>query len=313
MTTAGECSRALRGDARHGGSGMLCTAMAARPARTRFHVTLVRPDDFPAAEGLRNAAQALLYALRGCGLPAAMSVNTFVRDALNIVVGAHLLDGALAATLPPGTIIFNSEPLEHADTANALAPFAARYRVWDYHPRNLAVLEALGSPSPVLVVPGFLPELCRVRHRAAKDVDVLFYGQMSPHRAAVLEAVERRGHRVAWLHQVYGPERDEWLARARLVLNLHYRPGAPFEIARILYLLCNRCAVITEADHRDEVDADLAPGLALAPARDIPTVVTALLADEAAREALATRGFGAVRRRDFAASVRQALAACGAL
>lgn len=275
------------------------------------HVILVRPADYPAAEGLRGAADSLVTALRRAGRPAAVSVNAFVHDAVNIVVGAHLLAPEVAATLPARTIVFNSEPLDAPEHATTLAPFVARFPVWDYDQRNLVRLRALGNRLAVVVAPGYLPEFVRIVPSPHADIDVLFYGQMSPHRNAVLKALERTGCRVEWLRHVYGAERDAWIARSRLVLNLHYRPRAPLEIGRIVYLLCNRCAVVTEADRPEDVDADLAPGLAMAPAGEIPALVRRLLADEPARQALAARGLAAIRGRDFTHNVQRGLAACG--
>ncbi len=279
--------------------------------RPSVHVTLVRPEGYPAAEVLHSVAESLVIALRRTGARAALGANAFTHDAINIVVGAHLLDPAVADTLPARTIIFNSEPLEESHHAGALAAFVARFPVWDYHPRNLPQLRALGNRLAIVVAPGYLPEWVRVEHAADKDVDVLFYGQMSSHRRAVLQALERDGVRVTWLHDVYGAARDAWIARSRLVLNMHYRPHAPLELGRIVYLLCNRCAVITEADAPGDVDEDLADAVAMATAPSIPRLAAALLADPAARASLARRGFAAIQRRDFTRNVQRALAASG--
>ncbi|MEP7208060.1 MAG: hypothetical protein ABI920_14060 [Casimicrobiaceae bacterium] len=288
---------------------MLRSFSGAVDMRDAVHVTWVRPDGHPAAEGLRIAAEGMVGALRRTGVPAAIGINAFVHDAINIVIGAHSLDASLAPTLPERTIVYNSEPLDDARHAEALAPFVARFPVWDYHPRNLPHLHALGNRRALVVAPGYLPEFVRVEHAAEKDVDVLFYGQMSPHRRAILQALERAGCRVAWLHDVYGAELDAWIGRAKLVLNIHYRPHAPMELGRLVYLLCNRCAVVTESDRPDDIDDDLSDGVAMASAATLATRAVGLLADPAACAGLAQRGFAAVRRRDFTRNVQRALAA----
>jgi hypothetical protein len=276
--------------------------------REQFHITWVRPDDYPAANALRGTALMLASALRRLGERVQLGVNAFVHDATNIVVGAHLLDGELAQRLPSGTIIFNTEPLTgggpHVD---ALRPFATRFRVWDYAARNVEPLRSLGAERVDVVEPGYLPEMTTIVHAAIKDVDALFYGQLSDHRRAVLAAIERRGHRVVWLHDVYGDARDAWIARARVVLNLHYRPGAPLELGRIVHLLANRCTVVAEADARSDIDADLASGIAAASAAEIPGVVGDLLTSAERRAALAERGFRAICGRDFPGALRDAL------
>jgi hypothetical protein len=275
----------------------------------QFNVTAVQPDAYPAGLALRHTAQVLACALRRLGLPARVGVNEFLHDATNIVVGAHLLAADVADTLPASTIVFNTEPLDAAAPhAQALAPFAARFRVWDYDRRNLAPLRAFGNRAVDVVQPGYLPEMTSVVRRDDPDIDALFFGQLSPHRRRILADVEARGHRVVWLHDVYGRARDPWLARARIVLNMHYRPGAPFEAGRVAYLFANRCAVVAESDAAaDDIDADLAPGLVAATAAAIPDAVGGLLRDPARRAMLAQEGFTRISRRDYCASLRRAL------
>lgn len=276
--------------------------------REHFNIVCVRPDAYPAAGGLLVTASLLACALRRLGESVRVGVNAFAHDATNIVVGAHLLDAGVASTLPAGTIVFNTEPLDFGGGhAEGLRPFAARFRVWDYDARNLAPLRALGNRAADVVPVGYLPEMTSVVHRDDKDIDALFYGQLSSHRRSVLDAIERRGARVVWLHDVYGTARDPWIARARIVLNLHYRPRAPFEAGRVAHLFANRCAVVAESDAPGDIDADLAGGLAAAPAAAIPDLVLELLRDPARRAALAGEAFACIVRRDYCASVRHAL------
>lgn len=280
------------------------------PVPELFHVTLVHPEAYPAGEVLRAGADILLWALRGAGVQAALSTNSFVHDATNILVGAHLLAPEASAALPPDTIVFNTEPLvEGSPQVESLRPFLARYTVWDYDPRNAAVVRAMGNDAVTVIPAGYLPELCRVVHREDKDVDVLFFGQMSAHRRAVLDAMQAQGQRVVWLRDVYGAERDAWIGRSRVVLNVHYRPRAPLESGRIAYLLCNRCVVLAEADEVADIDADLQDALAAAPAASLAQLAQALLDDPARCALLASRGFAAIRRRDYARNVRRAIAA----
>ena len=56
---------------------------------------------------------------------------------------------------------------------------------------------------------------------------------------------------------VRGAERDALIARARLVLNLHFYPTAIFELVRVSYLLANGKAVVAECGPETEIDADI--------------------------------------------------------
>lgn len=288
--------------------GYACAPPMPVPVSDLFHVTVVRPPRYPAAEGLRVTADVLAAALRCAGCRTAVGENAFVHDATNVILGAHLLEAAVVPTLPPDTIVFNTEPLdESAPYVMALAPFVRRFEVWDYTARHLPRLRALGNRRAVVVEPGYVPDLLPILKRSDPDVDVLFYGEMSSHRAAILHAIESTGAKVVWLHHVYGRARDDWIARAKLVLNAHYRPGAPLELGRIVHLMSNRCAVLCEADTLDEIAPDLQPGLALATSAGLPRLATVLLADPRAREALGERALACIRRRDYVQNVRRAL------
>jgi hypothetical protein len=282
--------------------------VAAMSATEIFHVTLVQPEGHLAAEALRPTAEAFFFALRRLGFRVYLGTNRFLHDATNVVVGAHLLDAAVAATLPSGTIVFNSEPLD-PDGANAaaLAPFAARSTVWDYHAYNVTALRAMGAAAVEILQIGYLPEFERVVHQEHKDVAVLFFGQLSPHRRSVLEAIEARGVAPVWLHEVYGEIRDGWIGRSRIVLNLDKEPGAPPAIGRIVYLMANRCVVISEAASPASIDVDLVDGLVAVPAAQVAGAVIALLADPARCARLAARAHELVMRRDFSRSVQHLL------
>jgi hypothetical protein len=52
--------------------------------------------------------------------------------------------------------------------------------------------------------------------------------------------------RVKTLFGVYGKERDEYIGRSKILLNIHYYTTMIFEAVRVSYLLNNRCCVVSE-------------------------------------------------------------------
>ena len=79
---------------------------------------------------------------------------------------------------------------------------------------------------------GYAPQLTRIAP-AAEDVDVLFVGSLNDRRRTVLDALEAKGAKVERVFGVYGPERDGWLARAKICLNLHFYEARVFEVVRV--------------------------------------------------------------------------------
>jgi hypothetical protein len=275
-------------------------------------VVLIQPEGFVPARALAPTADMLCFGLRRLGHVARIERNGFLRDGINVIVGAHLLEGSLALSLPRSTIVFNTEPVGYRpDDLESLRPFARRFPIWDYSARNAAAIRAAIPDARVRVVEaGYVPEFTRVVHRAEadKDIDVLFFGQPSAWRAPVLQSLAAAKLDVRQLGATYERELDPWLARAKLVLSLQYEPGTPFALGRIVRALSNRCAVVVEHEPGNDVPENLVPGIALVARERIVDRCRLLVSDDAARHALAERGFECVTRRDFAKSLAAAIA-----
>ena len=55
---------------------------------------------------------------------------------------------------------------------------------------------------------------------------------------------------------MYGRELDQYIARSKVVLNLHFYEKASFEIFRVSHLLANHKCVVTEADDYGDVELE---------------------------------------------------------
>jgi hypothetical protein len=183
-----------------------------------------------------------------------------------------------------------------------------RYPNWDYSQANIEYLAALGLPRPTYVPIGYVPELTRIAP-APEDIDVLFYGVLSERRYAILRELHDRGFRVKWLSGVLGASRDAWIARSKMVLNIHYWDAKIFEIARVSYLLANKRAVVSERGGDPALERELESGVAFADYAELIDRCVKLLGDEGARRELAERGYQVFSARSQAAIVQRALSA----
>ncbi len=139
--------------------------------------------------------------------------------------------------------------------------------------------------------------LCRIAPKAHKDVDVLFYGCLNPRRNKVLRDIHERGHRVKILNGVYGRERDEWIARSKLVLNHHFYETQIFEIVRTFYLLTNAIPVAAEVNPTTQIDDCYRDGLLGLPYDELAGGITEILQDDAALAELGARGKATIEQR----------------
>lgn len=204
-----------------------------------------------------------MYGLRALGHDAEIRENSFRPDSKHIVFGGHLLSAD--SNLPPGSILYNLEQVStggygHTDV------LAKRYTLWDYAKPNCDEWAKRGIQA-VHVPLGYSPEMTRIKP-AEEDIDVLFYGSMNKRRGMVLTQLHNFGLRVvAKINDTYGKDLDAIIARAKVVINIHFAEAPIFEAVRVSYLLANKKAVVSEES------MDTYPGvtnaLAFAPYKDL--------------------------------------------
>ncbi|ACL64765.1 conserved hypothetical protein [Anaeromyxobacter dehalogenans 2CP-1] len=274
----------------------------------RYAISVVSPPGYVHSAAFREVAETLHAALGALGHDAVLGTDPAPRGRRAIVLGANLLPH-VRQPLAKDAILYNLEQVDSGSpwlTAPVRALLAA-HEVWDYSPRNAARYAMLGLPAPRVVPIGFVPGLCRIPP-APEDVDVLFYGSMNPRRARVIEALRARGLSVETAFGLYGAARDARIARARVVLNVHFYEAKVFEIVRVSYLLANRRCVVSERGADAAEERALEEGVAFAEYGRLVEACEALARDPAARARLAEAGFRLMSARDEVAILRAALA-----
>ena len=263
----------------------------------RFQLVTIRPWGTRFGRSWAEALDSARYGLLSLGIDAPLNVNHIDAGATPILFGAHHLAPGDVSQLPDDAILYNFEQLlpgYYWFRPEYLA-LLRRFQVWDYAAPNVRWLHASGvAPDARYMPPGYVPQWTRMP-AAAEDVDVLFYGLISPRRRALLAALQARGIVLKVLDGVFGEERDSWIARARIVLNLRLEDKGHFESLRVNYLMANRKAVVTEAPAPGDWHDDLLPGVRAVTYDDLVDACVSLLANHAARRALADEGFNRIK------------------
>ena len=205
-----------------------------------------------------------------------------------ILFGAHLHNPDIHPPLPEDCIIYN---LEHSTVSwvQALASKFSGFHIWDYSKDNVEFWKSNGIKSSFVPI-SYAPILTRIERKPPneQDIDVLFYGWLNARRKAVLDKLEKEGLKVVALDHTYGAARDEYISRAKLVLNIHFYMPAIFEIVRCSYLWANGVPVVSEISADDWMYRDILRST------DYNQLVGACLhvaKDETYRKALADRAF----------------------
>ncbi len=239
----------------------------------------------------------------------------FDRSRINILVGhtAALEKEAYDSIRSSGAkyIIFQMETL--TDRPGIPRPSQAYLdvlshanQVWDYSKNNLAFLAARGCRDLQFIPLGYSRRLERIAHAEQKDMDVLFYGAGNARRLKIVDALRARGLRVDAFFKAYGSARDQAIARARIVLNLHKFDHSELEQVRISYLLNNRVFVISESAEGNP----WGDGVVFSDYDKIVDccVESAQPGKDAARVEIATKGYEALKSLPIGASLEAALA-----
>ena len=174
-----------------------------------------------------------------------LSRNRLRKDAINIVLGAHI--GFDHENCRRYRCIFvNLEQLGHGGkrVRPEYLDLLSQSAVIDYDRSNLEHYHR-GSRDRVAILSfGYAPYLqsgsaampssIPLRDR---PIDLLFYGSMNDARCHILQRLARHGGDVKILNGLFGPERDSVIRKAKLVVNIAYYEKGSFEQVRAFHCL----------------------------------------------------------------------------
>lgn len=213
---------------------------------SRFRICLISPPGYAHSACFSEIIRLLWLSIRENGCEVDFSLNSPARDRVNILIGYHLVPFQ-----PPwsqvDTVIWQLEQLDDSPNQwNSQREAHLRHarKVWDFSPVNAAFLLNKGINAQPLV-PGHHPAMKTIRPAPLRDIDILFYGSVGDRRRILLGRLSE-SFRLQALFGVYGAERDSWIARSRLVINIHHYSAQLFESVRVSHLLNNQTPILSE-------------------------------------------------------------------
>jgi hypothetical protein len=216
--------------------------------------------------------------------------------------------------LPDDAIIFNAEQVPvYGDTLQQerwkqYLERMKRHVVWDYSAVNAARLRLLGVERVVHCRIGWWPGLVSVPQSSQQDIDVLFVGSMNARRATLIYDLGKRV-KVKTLFGTYGWQRDQWMARSKVVLCAHFYEHPIHEIFRTSHAVANgKCVVSEDGGCDPELEAFAKDATTCVPYSGIVDACESLvLSSEERRESIGQRGRQIFEGIDQIAEVRAAL------
>jgi len=218
-----------------------------------IHLCIVQPAGYVHSLGLVDPARYFRWQFRRLGANVTMAKNRLRHDAVNFVFGAHL--GFDAQQCRRHACIFvNLEQLGEggAQVSQTYLNLLRQAAVVDYDAENVAAYR--DDPSEVPVLPLLHAPYLRPAQPLPleeRPIDLLFIGSMNERRRAWLDRIEAFGLNVAMFDSaVYGPERDQFIAQAKAVVNCHFYETGRFEQPRVAHCLSLVTPVISERTER---------------------------------------------------------------
>lgn len=221
-----------------------------------FNICLIKPDNYIHSYAFLELGELIYFSLKELGHEVTINFNKIEPSYKNVLIGCHLLDTKFMSNIPGSSVILNTEQVYSATNSwnKAIFPWAHNFEMWDYSKKNIEKFSDAGINNVKHFKIGFQKELVRLQESKNKDVDILFYGCINDRRKVILDKLEAAGLKVKTLFGVYGKERDEWVERSKLVLNLHFYDSQIFEIIRVFYLMTNSVAVVGEVNETTSID-----------------------------------------------------------
>jgi hypothetical protein len=210
-----------------------------------------------------EVGEILYHSLKALGLTTSIS-HSMIRSGINILVGAHTTSIDDLKHTSPKTIFLNTEPLGLLNTniLEQVAAWGKKCEIWDYDSHNTKLLRASGCQVVKTFNFGYRKELDRIPTAEVQDIDVLFYGIVSPRRKKIFDEIKERGLKFHHAIGVHGEDRDKLISRSKVVLNMHYyKEVSVFEMVRVFYLMTNAKAVVGEVGPETTINPIYLPGI----------------------------------------------------
>jgi O-methyltransferase len=119
--------------------------------------------------------------------------------------------------------------------------------IWDYNQANINYLNSLGINNALYLPLGFHEKMHILDFDKEKELDILFYGSLTRRRIDILNTLSKKGFKTKALSDVFGRERNSYIEKAKIIINIHHYKDALLEEHRLSFLLNNHCFVISES------------------------------------------------------------------
>jgi hypothetical protein len=255
-------------------------------------------------------ARLIHWGLQSAGHDVTRAENSFQEDRTNIVFGFHEWfkpkENPLAYIRDYDCILYQAEQLSPGGRQMPDWYFGGLRHckaVWDYSVDNVEIAHRNGIPS--IHVPPAWHEKYEPIESMGDDVniDVLFIGALNGRRTFLVQLLGQLFDEVHVLQSTWGIERDEFMARSKMLINIHFYKAQTLELLRLAHALNSGLPVISE----ESPNNPWSDAIATAPYEGLARKVMELWHSPNDLTELGLRGQEAFRSTSMTEVVKQAL------
>ena len=250
---------------------------------------------FPHSMAWWELGELIYYSLKELGFQVSIQHRKMERDCRNIILGAFILEPEFIKKVPQNSIFINTEQLylddQKSNWPSDIYEWARNFETWDYSDKNIEKFLEHGITGVKKLELGYQKELNRIDSSGNQDIDVLFYGSRGERRNKIINDLRAEGLNIKAVFGVYGKERDDLIARSKVILNFHHFNSHIFEIVRVFYLLTNSKAVVGEVNETTSIDKNFLDCIKPASYDELVNACKVLINDKSERHLLESKGF----------------------
>ncbi|KEK24068.1 hypothetical protein [Bacillus gaemokensis] len=251
-----------------------------------------------------DVARALKWKLDQQGKKAIISETLLENAKHTVIFGAHSYVYT-PMNIPKDAIIYNLEQLyDGSPYVNPIYLTILKSReIWDYSSQNIAWLKEkeLGTEIKHMKV-NYAPTLKfktdAFTNPISEDIDVLFIGAINERRQVILDQLKTLAPdlNIVFRSNVWGIPRNELMARAKIILNIHFYLTGILETPRISHAVANHKFIISESSNpKDEVEW---PGVVFVSYEEIVETIIKYIKMPGERKSLAEKAYNYFEAQD---------------
>lgn len=274
-----------------------------------YCIWIVSPPGYIHSHCFDEVALGLHYTFQKIGYDVPIIRNLAEITDCPIVLGGNLIPFLGKVRIPKTTIFYNLEQIQVGSPGftEGYINLLRSHQVWDYSKKNISELERFGITNAKFCGLGYVPEMTRI-NPIENDVDILFYGSLNERRLHILRQLSDKGLKVEALYGVYGKMRDCYIAKSKIVLNIHFYETKIFEAVRIYDLLANKRFVISELGSDHEMENPFYGSLVFASYENLVSECIKYLKEDDLRNEIANKGFSWIKSTSQVQFLKKALA-----